>query len=86
MTAHQLRRAVLTFAALPIAGITLGSPAAMAASALHAPTTRHIVLHAPIAHIVRPDVQIHGTNRVIVPRFPAAESRSDDPFESLHQE
>jgi hypothetical protein len=75
MTTHQLRRAVFTFAALVIAGTTLGAPAATAASALHARIPNHIVLYAPIPnHIVRPDMQLQETNRAIVPHFPAAQS------------
>ena len=87
MTAHQLRRAVFTFTALLIAGVTLGAPAATAASALRVRIPNHIVLYAPIPnHNVRPYLQLQETHPAIAPHFPVAQSHSEDPFADLHQE
>jgi hypothetical protein len=87
MIVHQSRRTALTLSALLIAGMTLGAPAAMAAGAPHARIPHHVLLQAPItSHIVRPGLEIQQTDRAFAPRFPAAQSRSSDPFADLHFE
>ena len=79
MTAHQPRRAVLAFATLVVASITIGAPIPLAACPLHAPITKRVVLSV---------AQVHRTNRAIALPSAAAhfEDHVADPFASMHFE
>ena len=79
MTVHQPRRAVLAFAKLVVASITIGAPVSLAACPLHAPITRRVVLSV---------APVHRTNKAIALPSPAAhfEDHVADPFATMHFE
>jgi hypothetical protein len=79
MTVHQPRRAVLAFATVVVASVTIGAPVSLAACPLHAPITRRAVLSV---------AQVHRTSKAIALPSPTAhfEDHVADPFATMHFE
>ena len=77
MTAHQTPHAALAFAAVLVAGMTFGVPAASAASHPHMPVANRFVL---------PKEQLHEVYRLVAPQSLEAPPQIDNPFADMHQE
>jgi hypothetical protein len=77
MTAHHTRRAATAFAAVLVAGMTFGAPAASAASHPHMPVANHVVL---------PKEQVHEVYRFVAPQSLEAPAHMDTLFAGLHEE
>ena len=76
MTARHPGRIALAFAAILVAGMTLGAPAASAAGHPHMPVADRFVL---------PKEQLHEVYRFVAPRALEAPVHTDNSF-ALHEE